>query len=65
MYIEMIKSFVSGTAFRQAELSVGPRLRKTQLDAGPFNESERNGGRDWTFAGDTMTGSKLSWSYCI
>jgi len=58
MYIEMIKSFVSGTAFRQAELSVGPILRKTPLDAGPFNEGIRNGGHDWTFAGDTMTGSK-------
>ena len=51
MYIEMIKSFVSGTAFRQAELSVGPRLRKTPLDAGPFNEGERNGGRDWILRG--------------
>mmetsp|Transcript_23599 Transcript_23599/g.33700 ORF Transcript_23599/g.33700 Transcript_23599/m.33700 type:complete len:396 (-) Transcript_23599:692-1879(-) len=58
MYIEMIKSFVSGRAFRQAELSVGPRLRKHPLDAGPFNEGKRDGGNDWTFAGDTMTGSK-------
>ena len=58
MYIEMIKTFVSGRVFRQAELSVGPQLRKNPLSAGPFNEGQRDKGNDWTFAGDTMTGSK-------
>ncbi len=58
MYIEMIKTFVSGRVFRQAELSVKPRLTKTLLGAGPFQEAVRDGGTDWTFAGDTMTGSK-------
>jgi hypothetical protein len=58
MYIEMIKSFVSGRVFHDAELSVGPRLGMKILRAGPFKESQRLGGQDWAFAGDTMTGQK-------
>ena len=58
MYIEMIKTFVSGRVFRQAELSVQPRLGPALQEAGGFNENARDGGKDWTFAGDTMTGQK-------
>lgn len=60
MYIDMIKTFVSGSAFRHADLSIKPPLRKGHkiLRALPFDESLRDGGRDWTFAGDTMTGRK-------
>ena len=59
MYIDMIKTFVSGSAFRHAELSVKPLLgRRVPLRALPFDESIRDAGNDWTFAGDTMTGRK-------
>eukprot|EP00577_Skeletonema_sp_RCC1716_P021169 CAMPEP_0113395114 /NCGR_PEP_ID=MMETSP0013_2-20120614/12967_1 /TAXON_ID=2843 ORGANISM="Skeletonema costatum, Strain 1716" /NCGR_SAMPLE_ID=MMETSP0013_2 /ASSEMBLY_ACC=CAM_ASM_000158 /LENGTH=366 /DNA_ID=CAMNT_0000279195 /DNA_START=2597 /DNA_END=3697 /DNA_ORIENTATION=+ /assembly_acc=CAM_ASM_000158 len=58
MYIDMIKTFVSGRVFRNAELSVVPRLGPNMLPTIRFNEAKRDGGRDWTFAGDTMTGQK-------
>ena len=44
MYIEMIKTFVSGRVFRNAELSVQPRLTRQKLSANPFNEGNREGG---------------------
>ncbi len=58
MYLDMIKTFVSGRVFRNAELSVKPRLGRQNQRTGPFDEYLRNGGLDWTFAGDTMTGQK-------
>ena len=58
MYIDMIKTFVSGRVFRNTELSVVPALGQTKLKTRPFDESKRNEGADWTFAGDTMTGQK-------
>ena len=58
MYIDMMKTFVSGRVFRQAELSVQPKLGPNLQVAGRFDEDVREGGKDWTFAGDTMTGQK-------
>lgn len=54
MYIEMMKSYVSGTVFMDAELSVipSPSVPAT-LD---LNLAIRQKGEDWTYAGDTMTG---------
>merc|ERR1719445_554869 len=56
MYLEMMKSFVSGTAFNEAELSVVPSLNYNTLQTKPFDKKLRKGGDDWTFLGDTMTG---------
>ena len=55
MCLEMIKSFVSGNVFNEAEMSVTPTLRQSQptLD---FDQDAREIGLDWTYAGDTMTG---------
>lgn len=58
MYIDIIKTFVSGRVFRQAELSVQPELGPNLKVAGRFQENVRDGGNDWTFAGETMTGQK-------
>jgi len=59
MYLEMIKSFVSAIVFNDAELSV-----KGNLDGGSdlpvlkLGMHARDGGKDWTYAGDTMIGLK-------
>lgn len=58
MYLEMIKSFVSGFAFHKAELSVKPKLGNKILTTAQFDAKKRAIGNDWTYAGDTMTGWK-------
>ena len=55
MYIEMMKSFVAGSVFNDAELSTKPKLGGLPKTA-DYSLEERMGGRDWTYAGDTMTG---------
>ena len=57
MYLEMMKSFVSATVYNHAELSVHPKLGEGKLVAQPLQSKMRAGGNDWTYAGDTMTGS--------
>ena len=52
MYLEFLKSFLSATAFNDAESSVKGSLRIQKFDA-----SKRDGGEDWTYLGDTMTGN--------
>lgn len=56
MYLEMMKSMVSATAFNDAELSVQPAVQKSPLSATVMNPVQRSDGLDWTYAGDTMTG---------
>jgi len=58
MYIDMIKTFVSGRVFRNAEVSVTAKLGPNMLSTTRLNEAARDGGADWPFAGDTMTGQK-------
>jgi len=55
MYLEFIKSSVTATAFNDAELTVSPGR---QYLVSNFNANMRKGGTDWTYLGDTMTGSK-------
>lgn len=55
MYIELMKSFVAGSVFNDAELSTKPKLGGLPKTA-DYSLEERMGGRDWTYAGDTMTG---------
>ena len=57
MYLETIKQFVSGVVYGDAELSIRPRLTNTKLKVVAFNQTMRKTGRDWTYAGDTMTGT--------
>ena len=57
MYVETIKNFVSGVVYGKAELSTTPRLSGT-LNAFALNNERRAGGKDWAYAGDTMTGLK-------
>lgn len=57
MYMEMIKSLVSGSVFNNAEITVSPKLNRKPL-TGDFYLDYRKDGLDWTYAGDTMTGWK-------
>merc|ERR1711862_265729 len=57
MYLEMMKSAVSGTMFNAAEKSV-PIGGKTKQGTIPINLEHRKGGKDWPYLGDTMTGWK-------
>lgn len=56
MYLEMLKSFLTATLFNEAEKSVRPSPKK--LPFLPFDLARRQGGLDWTYLGDTMTGWK-------
>lgn len=56
MYIEMIKSMVSGTAFGDMERSVHGYVGPRKKNAGDFNLEERKKGIDWAYIADTMTG---------
>lgn len=57
MYIQMIKSFVSGAMFNDAEMSIKPQiLHTTEFVAENLDLDRRKNGDDWTYAGDTMTG---------
>ena len=58
MYLEMIKSFVLATAFNDAELSVKGNLYQKKPRVQKFDLELRKDGKDWTYVGDTMTGSK-------
>ena len=60
MYLEMMRMFVSGLVFDNAEGSVSPTTRKTKkfrLNL-PYRKGNREQGKDWTYLGDTMTGTK-------
>jgi hypothetical protein len=54
-YVELMKQFVSGAAFNDAERSVNARLGK-KLTYRSFNIESRKIGRDWAYLGETMTG---------
>ena len=54
MYIQMIKSFVSGAMFNDAEMSIKPG--RSVVVAENLDLDRRKNGDDWTYAGDTMTG---------
>ena len=56
MYIEMMKSIVSGVVFGNKERSVTPSLGGRKKNAGEFDVEKRKGGSDWAYLGDTMTG---------
>lgn len=58
MYLETIKSFVSGAVYNSAELTVRPATGTSVHKTSKFNLDARIGGDDWTYAGDTMTGFK-------
>jgi hypothetical protein len=53
MYLEVIKSMVSATVFGNKEQSVMPQLRTTTWQSKPLDKSLREGGKDWTYVGDT------------
>jgi hypothetical protein len=55
MYLEMIKSFVGASVFGSAELSASPDI---VVKIHNFDPKKREGGKDWTYLGDTMTGHK-------
>jgi hypothetical protein len=54
MFLEMMKSFVSGVVFNDAEMSIAGSSSR----ALPFSMDSRKMGQDFTYAGDTMTGWK-------
>lgn len=56
MYLEMIKSTVTAVTFDQAEMTVNPSLGKKALSTTKLDLKRRQGGKEWTYAGDTMTG---------
>jgi len=56
MYIQMIKSFVSGVVFNEAEMSVRGWLNHNYQRTQALDLELRKQGKDWTYAGDTMTG---------
>lgn len=56
MYIDMIKSIVSGVVFGEREKSVQPALGQQKNNAYTFNVEKRKQGLDWAYIGDTMTG---------
>jgi len=60
MYLEMMKNILTAMAFSNAERSVPPKTKLQEgekLSLNPLNPTLRSTGKDWTFAGDTMTGS--------
>lgn len=56
MYIDMMKSVVSGTIFGERERSISARLGSGKKIANPFNIEQRKKGLDFAYLGDTMTG---------
>ena len=56
MYIEMIKSMVSGTVFGEMERSVHGYVGPAKKKSDNFSIEERKRGIDWAYIGDTMTG---------
>lgn len=56
MYIEMIKSIVSGIVFGDTERSIATQLGPKQKELHAFDVDTRKLGKDWTYLGDTMTG---------
>ena len=56
MYIEMIKSIVSGIVFGDTERSITTQLGPKKKELHVFDADTRKLGKDWTFLGDTMTG---------
>jgi len=54
MYLEFMKSMLTATVYNDAELSVAPGVYHFAKN---FNPGLRGAGRDWTYLGDTMTGS--------
>lgn len=55
IYLELIISIVSATAFGSQEKSIIPKLREKRAVA-EFDPAKRLKGNDWTYLGDTMTG---------
>jgi len=56
-YVTLMKEFVSGAVFNEAERSVNARLaHKHKLTFRRFDIEARKNGRDWAYLGDTMTG---------
>ena len=57
-YLEMMKSLLSATAYNAAELGVQTVTGRKKLPAGKMETQARQGGKDWTYMGATMTGWK-------
>ena len=55
IYLELIISIVSATAFGSQEKSIIPKLREKRAVV-EFDHAKRLKGDDWTYLGDTMTG---------
>jgi O-methyltransferase len=56
-YLQVIRQCVSGLVYKSSERSVDPAA--FQLSSGhlnPLDTGRRQGGTDWTYLGDTMTG---------
>ena len=58
MYLELVKSTITAYAFNNAELGVNGELGPKRLTTKVFDGEARKGGRDWTYAGDSMAGWK-------
>lgn len=56
LYLEMMKSTVSATVYNKAEKSIKP-AHSLQAPV-PISIQKREGGEDWAYFGDTMTGWK-------
>ena len=56
VYLEMIKSFVSATVYGDTEKRLGPALYTPKFSIKPLDPEPCEGGMDWTYLGETMTG---------
>mmetsp|Transcript_22353 Transcript_22353/g.33022 ORF Transcript_22353/g.33022 Transcript_22353/m.33022 type:complete len:422 (-) Transcript_22353:780-2045(-) len=57
MYLEFLISFLSATAFNDAESQLKGSMHANKVRIQKFDASKRKGGKDWTYLGDTMVGN--------
>ena len=58
MYLEMMRMFLSGLVFDNAEGSVSAAISQSKSGLNvPYNKDLRATGKDWTYLGDTMAGT--------
>ena len=55
-YAELMATMVSGLVYGRAERSVTPKLGGAPKVRSNLNRRAREGGEDWTYLGDTMSG---------
>ena len=56
-YIEFLHQYVCGLSYGKEEKTVGPSLTNDLRQTTPLDLGTRATGNDWTYLGDTMTGS--------